>query len=610
MPAPRAVVIPFGVPDEGKGLGLGLAALLHACIQVDGGGLALAQLHGRKRDAPPSTPPAPVEAFVPPAAWKEIAGRGETPPGVEVVLTGAFEPPVDGHGAIRFVAFDATDGHERARIEAQLDGLHAGASLVGAVEQLGQRLGGHIGALGALRELEWDALESVLRAERCALHDPLRGGPHDRLAAMLHLGRAIGDAPSGRYAAGRLASIALEAASSGGLDARMGQAAARALARALDDVRLDEQEATARAELVEALAAIELRQGHARDAEARLNAAIAATPSRARPYALLSQSLRTQGQLDAALAVVQAGQAASGGDPTLSAERGVILAARGNPAGAAVAWREAMARDPVHPTAFTSLALLALRTGDGSTAQWLVDAALASPRAHPDVLRRSIQIAMATEAEGIARASRVARLCERLLEMIPAEPWASLALSRLRLVLGDAVQGRAGLLAIEKGMPGSAAAAEATASRFALDHPSVELEVQSALRASQSASTADLPDIAARARRVATLHGAWPAWVAAAVAERRMGRWAAAKSALDQALEAAPGAVIAHLELAEALLQLGDREGAVTHARRVLDVETDSPRAAAVLEGAKHEKKPQPWHARLWAAITRVTSRG
>ncbi|HEY1692142.1 MAG TPA: tetratricopeptide repeat protein [Polyangiaceae bacterium] len=609
MAAPRAVVIPFGVPDEGRGLGLGLAALLHTCVQVDGGGLAVAQLHARRKDEPKTEAPVPVEAFVPPAAWKDIAGRGDAPPGVQIVLTGAFEPPVDGHGAIRLLAFDAKDGTERASVEAQLDGLHAGASLAGAFELLGERLGGEMGALGALRELEWDALESVLRAERCALHDPLRGGPHDRLAAMLHLGRAIGDAPSGRYAAGRLASIALEAASFAGLDPKLGGAAVRALTRAVDDARGEDGGWPRHVELVEALAALELRAGKAREAERRLEEAIAAFPSRARLYVLLAQSLRAQGQIDGALGVVQAGQAASGGDPVLSAERGVILASRGNVGGAAVAWREAMTRDPVQPAAFTNLALLALRTQDAATAQQLVDAALASVRAHPDVLRRAIQLAIASEAEGIARASRVARLCTRLLEMIPDEPWASLALAKSEQALGDVAGARVRLAAIEKGAPGSAAAAEAMAARFAIEHPEGEREVQSVLRAAQSAALDDLAEVASRARRVATLQESWPAWVAAAVADRRLGRWTTAKHALEVALQLAPGATAAHVELAEALLQLGDRAGAEEHAKRVLAVEGDSARAAAVLERAR-AAKPASVFTRLERAWARLTGRG
>jgi tetratricopeptide (TPR) repeat protein len=576
MPSPRAVVIPFGVPSEGRGLGLGLAALVHACVHLDGGGVAIAQLHARRNDEPADAAPSPVEAFVPPAAWKDIAGRGETPTGVAVVVTGAFEPPVEGHGTLQLLAFDARDGQTRARVEAALDDVHAGATLVGALEQLGSRLGGEIGALGALRELDWESLESVLRAERCALHDPMRGGPHDRLAAMLHLGRAIGDAPAARYPVERLASIALETAMGAPLDPKLAAAAARALSRAVEDAPMH-------VELVEALSALQLRLGQAREAERRLNAALALAPARARLYALLSQALRAQGNLDAALAALQSAEARAGRDPLLSSERGVVLAARGDLEGATTAWREALARDPVHAAAFVSLAALAMRTRDGATAQALVDGALTAPRAHPDVLRRAVQLALASENEGIARASRVARLCERLLEVIPQEPWASLALAKSQVVLGDVAAARARLAQIEQGAPRSAPAAEAQAARLAIDEPAAEQEVQSVVRAAQSAAEGDLADVAARARRVATLHASWPAWVAAAVAERRRGRWAAARGALEVALEIAPGATVAHLELAEALLALDDAQGAVEHAENVLSLEGESPRALTVL---------------------------
>ena len=203
--------------------------------------------------------------------------RGETSPGAATperrgsggrVLTGAFEPPTDGQGAIRLLAFDSRDGRICARVDAQIDDARAGATLVGAFEQLWSGLGGEIGALQGLRELGWESLESVLRAERCALHDPARGGPHDRLAAMLHFGRAIEDAPAARYPAERLAWIALETAQGSAVDAQVAAAGVRALERALDD-------APAHAELDEALAALLIRLGRPQDAEQRMNAAIA-----------------------------------------------------------------------------------------------------------------------------------------------------------------------------------------------------------------------------------------------------------------------------------------------------------------------------------------------
>jgi tetratricopeptide (TPR) repeat protein len=577
MSNPPAVVIPFGVPIEGRGLGLGLAALVHAFAHVEGSGIAIAQLHSRRNDEPVDANPSPVEAFVPPAAWRDIAGEARS--GVGVVLTGVFEPPSDGDGGIQLLAFDARDGTTRARVDARFDEAKAGESLVLAFEQLWSLLGGELGVLQGLRELAWEPLESVLRAERCALHDPLRGEPHNRLAAMLHLGRAISDAPRARYPVERLASLALETATGPALDPRLASAAARALARAVDDAPMH-------VELVEALAALHLRLGQPRDAERRLNAAITTQPRRARIYALLSQALRAQGNLDGALAALQPGLAEASGDPLLYAERGMVLAARNDLVGAGAAWRQALACDSVHPAAYGSLAALALRIGDTAGAQSLVDAALASHAAHPDVLRRAIQLALATEGEGIARASRVARLCTRLLDTVPGDPLASLALARSLIALGDLPAARTRLADVDRVAPSSAAAADSQVMRLAIDDPDAEFEIRSVLRAAYGAAPQSLPDVAARARRLATVHGAWTGWLAAAVADRRQERWAAARGALEVALELAPGATAVHQEMATVLMGLEDAPAAIEHAERVLALEGDGPHALAVLARA------------------------
>jgi tetratricopeptide (TPR) repeat protein len=581
VPAPRVVVIPFGVPAEGRGLGLGLAALVHAFVHVDGSGVALAQLHGR---APSSggaepgeaPPPSPVEAFVSPDAWRDISGRGDAPGAVAVVLTGSFEPPIDGAGTIHLLAFDVQDGRTRARVDASLEGDDAGATLVNALEQFGSGLGGEIGGLRDLRDLGWESLESVLRAERCALHDPTRGGPHDRLAAMLHLGRAIGDAPKARYPAGRLALLAMEVASGPAPDPRLASAAVRALERATTD-------APGHVELLEALAALHLRLGHPRDAERRMNEATAIAPARVRPHALLAQSLRAQGLTAAALVAIEAGLGHHPNDPLLLAERGVTLLAMKDFDAAAASWRGALARDPVHPLAFGSLAALALARRDVAAAQGLVDAALAESRATPDVVRRAVQLALSTEAQGLPRASRVARLCERLLAVVPDDAHASVALARAQITLGETAKARTRLAQVALAAPHSAAAAEAQVTQLAVDDPSADLELQSVLRAAHTAPVTNLADVAARARRLATMHNAWTGWLAAAVAERRRGRWVAARGALEVALETAPGAASAHAELALVLLEVDDLSGALAHARLAATLEPESPRVLTVL---------------------------
>jgi tetratricopeptide (TPR) repeat protein len=577
MSSPRAVVIPFGVPTEGQGLGLGLAALVHAFAHVEGAGVGLAQLQTRRTgEHEPRGRSLPVEAFVPPAAWRDIAGRGVSESAVGVVLTGSFEPPGDGQGTIHLLAFDSRDGHTCAQVRALIDDERAGATLVGALEQLWSGLRGEIGALHGLRELQWDSLESVLRGERCALHDPTRGGPHDRLAAMLHFGRAIGDAPGALYPAERLASLALDAAIAGSFDGKAAAAGVRALERALDD-------APSHPALVEALTALLLRLGRTRDAERRMNAAIAAAPRRSRPYALLAHALRAQGKLEEAHAAVQAGLVETGGDPGLDTERGLVLAQRGDLDGARVAWSEALAREPLYPPAYGHLAELMLRVRDSTAAQTLVDAALSSTRAHPDVLRRAVQLALSTEADGLSRAARVARLCERILEALPDDAQATLILARALIALGNPTAARARLDRIERVAPSSAAGAEAQVTRLALDEPGAERDMQRILRAARTSAIEDLTDVGARARRVATLHNAWPGWLAAGIAELRRGRWAAARGALEVAVETAPGATSAHIELGAVLLELDDAPTALAHAERALALEGETPRVLCLL---------------------------
>jgi tetratricopeptide (TPR) repeat protein len=583
MEGPRSVVIPFGVPDEARGLGLGLAALVHSHVVVHGESIAIAQLHSRRPDAQsPGGAQVPVEAFVPPAAWRDIAGRGDGPSHVGTVVTGSFDPPAHGSGAIRLLAFDPADGRTRASVDASVDGDRAGAMLVAALEDFGVRLGGQIGALHALHDLAWDSLESVLLAERCSLHDPARGGPHDPFAAMLHLGRAIGDAPDARYPVERLAAIAVEAACAQALDPKIGAAALRALERATSDV-------SASVDLMEAHGALLLRLGDAREAERRLNAAVALAPSRPRPYAFLAQALRAQGRLDAALAVLTEAVRVAGDDASLLVERAAVLAESGDFEGAATTLRDVLKRDPVHPGAFGRAAALAARGRDAADAQWLIDTVLTTPHASVEVLRGAVHLAFGTEAEGIARASRLRRLAERWLERAPNDPAGLLVLARSLLVLGERGSARVRLDAIERLAPQSPAAAEALALRLGIDAPEVELEVQSVLRAATAAAPERLAAVAARARGLATAHGSWPAWLAVALAERRTAHWRAARRALEAALEIAPGAPRLHFELAGVLLELEDAPGAVTRAHAAVRLDGPSPSGLRLLGRALAE---------------------
>ncbi|HVH42448.1 MAG TPA: tetratricopeptide repeat protein [Labilithrix sp.] len=590
MPSPRAVVIPFGVPDDGRGLGLGLAALVHCFAQIDGESVALAQLLARKKSnddgdddddvaVDEKTEPSPVEAFVPPHAWKDLTGSSTAPSGVSFVVTGAFEPPTDGRGLIQLLAFDTKDGRTRAKVEAAVDGESAGKTLLAAFEEIFTQIGGELGIVRDIGDLSWEPLESVLRAERCALHDPMRGGPHDRLAAMVHLGRAIGDAPDGRFPATRLASLALDVAVGGSSDPKLAEAAFRALVRANED-------APRNADLIEALAALSLRLGDSESAEERARSALSIEPDRPRTYALLSEARRSQGDLEGALVAIEDGLLQDASDPLLNTERGIVLAERGSLEQAERAWRMVLELRPLYPPAYTNLASLLMDRKDLVGAAHLVDDALRHGAAHPDVLRRAIQLSLAAEPEGIARAARVATLAKALVERLPSDAWARLVLARALALTGDKAAAVKRLSEVEELAASTSFAAEAQRGRLALEEPQVSLEIDSVLRAAYQAATEDLDTIASRARALATAKSAWHAWFAIGIAERRRERWRAARDAFLEAIRVAPGCTPAHMEIVAVHVALGDPEPALFHARRACELEGESARTLAVMATA------------------------
>jgi tetratricopeptide (TPR) repeat protein len=583
MTSPRAVIVPFGVPPPSRGLGLGLAALVHGFAFIDGQSVGLAQLFARPREAGSGAagvaPPGPVETFVPAASWRDLAGSGPGAPDVAIVITGAFEPPREGKGMLDLLAFDARDGSTRARVDAHIDPARAGATMVAAFEEVWDKLGGDLGRVRDLGDLGWEALESVLRAERCVLHDPERNGPHDRLAAMAHLGRAVGDAPLARFPAGRLAVVALETVSSLAWDWKLGSAALRAVQRAAED-------APDQIDLLEAAAAIHARLGHAREAATQASAALERAPERARLYAILSEARRALGDLDGALEAVDAGLRRVEDDGLLVTERGIVLARRGDWSGAEAAWKRVLRHNAVQTSAFVNLATLAAEKKDLPLAQALVDQALATPDAHPEVVRRAIQLTVATEVDGIPRAARIAKLATGLLARAPGDAWAHLMLAQAQVRLGELPAALAGFARVIQLAPASALAAEAQRERLACSDPRASLEVEAVLRAAESAELDALDGVAARARSLGAAHGAWTAHFAGGVAERRLARWTAARLAFDTALALAPGATPAHVELAHACLVLGDAAAALEHAEQAVQLEGRSLRVLMVLARA------------------------
>jgi tetratricopeptide (TPR) repeat protein len=614
MTPPRSVIVPFGVPTPARGLGLGLAALVHGFTFIDGQSVGLAQLFARAREDGSSDGPSPgpVETFVPPSSWRDLAGAGPSVPEVSVVITGSFEPPREGKGMLQLLAFDPRDLSTRARVDAHIDVARAGETILSAFEEVWDKVGGELGLVRDIGDLGWEALESILRAERCVLYDPQRNGPHDRLAAMVHLGRAVGDAPLARFPAGRLAVVALETVTSGAFDRNLVNAALRALTRATED-------APEHVDLVEASAALHARLGHAREAEAHATSALERAPERARLYAILSEARRSQGNLDGALEAVDAGLRQVRDDGLLASERGIVLARRGDWAGAESAWKRVLAHDAVYPSAFVNLATLAAEKKDLLLAQALVDEALGAPHAHPEVLRRAIQLAVATEADGIPRAARIAKLASSLIERVPGDPWAFFVMAQAHVRLGDTATAIAQFSHVIELAPGNAFAAEAQRERLACSDPRASLEVEAVLRAAESAPRDDLDGIAARARALASTHGVWTAALASGLAEKRLERWTAARVAFADAITLAPGATAAHVELSSVCLAVGDAESAVKHAEMAVTLERGSARAlvalalayegagqtAEALLAAEHGLKASPGEARLQAIVER-----
>jgi tetratricopeptide (TPR) repeat protein len=456
--------------------------------------------------------------------------------------------------------------------------LRAGSSICGAFDELWKKIGtGELGNVRDIEDLSWDALESVLLAERCALHDPARAGPHDRLAAMMHLGRAVEEAPEARFPAGRLAAFALDAGTTNS-DAKLSLAARRALTRAIED-------APSKVELIEATAALELRANEPAAAEERLARAALAYPEHRRLHALLSEARRAQKKLDGALDAIHTALAVAPDDPILLTERGAVMLQRGDAIAALADWQRALELGRLFPPAYVHLASLALDRKDARSAEELVDRALLTANPHPEVLKKAIHLSLTMESDGIARAARLARLARGLLAQVP-EAWGYFVLARAEAQLGEREAAAEHLATVESSAPGTTITAEAQRGRFALKEPQVTQEIESLLRAAYTAAPQDLETLAARGRRIAQQHPVWPAEFALGVVERRRERWQAARDAFEAAIAKAPGCTPAHLELVAVAVATRDTETALRHATTATALEGETARTLAVLATA------------------------
>ena len=574
-PASRGLIIPFGVPDDERGLGIGIAALLHGSAQIGGASLGLAQLHSRGPDQRSDDPPMAVEAFVSPRDWRELAGGGNTPTDVTVVVTGTLEPPGDDGGLLRVVAYDPRDGRICGEVETHLDEAQAGKALVTVFDELWKRLDGELGSLRELVDTDWDTLRSLLLGERCALHDPIRGEPHDRLAAMVHLWRALGDGSVARFASVRLAAVAFDAAVTSS-DQKLWASALRMLDRASEEIAEP-------VEILEAMALLNLRLGDPLAAEARALRALEIAPTRIRLYSLMAEARRAQGDLAGALRMLERGLASTGTNVLLANERGVVLAELGRLDAAVEAWQDVLRVAPLHPAAFANMTAAALERQNVGECQMLVDSVLTDGEADPEVLRRGIRLVLASEPEGLARGTRLVTLAKRLTDRCPEDLTARLVMGRAHTEAGDQTAALEALMSVQQGWPNTNAAAEAQRVTLFMEEPSAALVLDAALERARTGPEGGLDELAKEARRLGRLHYSWQAYVVVGLAESRLRRPLLAREALQTALEMAPGCALGHLELARIALDTGDLRRARTLAERSVVLDAEEPRAFAVL---------------------------
>lgn len=584
MSLPHAVVIPFAVPEGAPGtagLGLGLAALVHSFAQIGGHSVGLAQLFAATS---PDAEPKPVEVFVAPQAWKDLEqrslDRGTSGQAPRLVLTGNFEPPTSGPGILQLLAFDPKSGETRASGEVLLDSENAGGLVLSLFDHLFRQIEGDLGTVRDIEGLSWEVLESVLHAERCVVHDPSRGGPHDSMAALMHLGRAVLDAPNAVFPAGRLAALALDAVTSKPSDERLAHATLRTLVRAATDA--PEQLA-----LSEATAALELRMGLVSAAESRVRSLLERSDDRPRLHALLGAAHRMRSDFEGSRSVIAKARARFPKDAGLATEEGLLYFADGKQQLGAEVWLGVLREHGLSLSPFSQLAEFALKQGDAALASQLVDRVLEAHAASPLFLRPAIRLAETFEPKGLPRASRLVDLGRRLVEQTPGDIVAHLVLARALGQLGERENALAEISWVLTQGKGTPAAAEAARLAFAIREPEAASELDAVLRAAEEADVADLGTIGARAHKFAFTYEVWTAHYALGITEKRQGRSATALRCFEAAIAEASGATPAYLEASAAALASRQPLSAVKFAEGAIALEPENALGWATLAKAQ-----------------------
>ncbi len=564
------MLVPFWVPEGKATLGLGLALLLRDHLKLAVRDFRVAQLYGHVDDGPARV----VEAMVTPEQWAALARDSAPTSPVGIVMTGALEPPTDEPGLLLIAAFDPATGREIVRIERELDEESAGATLASSLSEVRGAFPGLEVNLGALASLEWTTLEYLIRAEVAAAHDPIRNERSDMMAALTYLGRAIDVQPEVTTSAEKLAALALDLG--GGADARMTAAALRAVVMALDDAPL-------RAELIEAAATLMALAGEAIRAEILLNEAVARQPAHGKFYALLSMSLRAQGKLDAADAVLNKGVEVDPTEALLALERGEVRSMRGDQSGAVAEWL-AVLTGASDVRAFDRLAAFANEKKDMGLAQTLVDYALTRAEAAPPRLfRAAIALAYATEGEDLARAARLEKLLRAALVHIPDDLWVLLHLAQELARLNQCDEALRLLARVDATASNTPLGAESARVRFRAENGAAAAEVDALVRDAYEAGDDALPSLLERTSQAAEQYPVWSAQLAHAIILARLERQSDALRFLKRALDSGKGSPMVHHALGRVLVELDAPAEALPHAERAIALGGDAPAAFALL---------------------------
>jgi len=581
----RAIVVPFGTAEPG--LGLGFAALMHGFLRLDRSPVGFAQLRGEAK----GNAPAPlIEALVEPTSWVAMAKRApDRPVGIEHVITGSLGSPEaagdEDDATFTVRVFSEVDARVLVHATREFDEENAGRVLVSLLRDSLEPLGYVLGPVADLATLSWEALASVLRAEKAALLDATPHGPGDPVAAMMHLARAVSDSPENVYAARRLAAFAHAYAEAH----RFAKPEAENVLRTLEGAVRDAPE---QLELAEALALVHAHGGESARAETLAQGILERDPSRSMARLVRSMVARRQGRYDDAIAIVDEGLQRRADDPVLRTELGTAWAEAGQLVRAEREWMWVLERFRAHPAAFANCAGLAMHRNDPILAEKLVDQAL-TVEGPAEVLRGAVDLAIAFEPEGTARNARLATLLQRLASIAPDDAWARLQLAKVRVQLGDLDDAIRQLRDIERSAPQTHHGAEARLARFRLEEPTAAMELESALRAAFGSVAGDLDGIAARGRRIAEAHDVWLADAVAAEALRRKGDRRAARTSLEAGLGRAPGAALLTMLGIVLALDEGSLPEALRRARelpRLLGDDAVVHGALALLAAAEGDK--------------------